>query len=198
MSKQAVKSESYLAPFNPTDKGAISQVVKLANFLGTDVLCDLGCGDGRVLINAVKKSPLQRAIGVEYDEVYYKRAKEAVAKEGLERQISIIFGDANVVDTSEVTVFFVYLVPEGLKKIRPKVIDALTQNPGCRVLSNIFSIPDLVPTAVFRYSRANLKLFLYDAQSVRVGSKAFFEFSRRYVSVVVAALFVSVSWLSSR
>eukprot|EP00945_MAST-04E_sp_MAST-4E-sp1_P005116 g5116.t1 len=96
MSKQAVKSESYLAPFNPTDKGAISQVVKLANFLDTDVLCDLGCGDGRVLINAVKKSPLQRAIGVEYDEVYYKRAKEAVAKEGLERQISIIFGDANV------------------------------------------------------------------------------------------------------
>lgn len=189
------KTESYLAPFNPTDNGAISQVVKLANFSETDVLCDLGCGDGRVLINAVKNSPLQRAIGIEYDEVYFKRAKEAVIKEGLEDKISIIYGDANVVDTSDVTVFFVYLVPEGLRKIRTKIIQSLKLNSSCRVLSNIFSIPDVPPTAVFVYSRANLKLYLYDAQSVRetAGNVFGVHFSRRQISMGVAAIF----WIAS-
>ena len=62
------KAENYLAPFNPTDKTAIQEVVRLANFQSTDVLYDIGCGDGRVLIEAVRSSKLTSAIGVEYDQ----------------------------------------------------------------------------------------------------------------------------------
>ena len=53
------KAENYLAPFNPTDKTAIQEVVSLANFTSSDVLYDLGCGDGRVLIEAVRSSELK-------------------------------------------------------------------------------------------------------------------------------------------
>ena len=61
----------------------------------------------------------------------------------------------------DATVLFVYLVPEGLMKIRPKLIEMLERG-GCRILSNIFSIPDLEPTRVFEYTKAKLKLYYYD------------------------------------
>lgn len=185
---QKPKPENYLAPFNPTDKGAISQVVQLANFSDSDILYDLGCGDARVLIHAIKHSSLQEAVGIEYDKVYVERAKEAVSREGLEDKISIIHGDANVVDTSKATVFFVYLVPDGLKKIQPKIMSSLQCNKKCRVLSNIFSIPGLVPTKVFLYSRANLKLFLYEKQSVG-GKESSEMMTRRHIPVGLALLF---------
>ena len=158
------KAENYLAPFNPTDKTAIQEVVSLANFTSSDVLYDLGCGDGRVLIEAVRSSELKSAIGVEYDKSYADRAMKAVADGGLNDKIKIIHGDACKVDMSDATVLFVYLVPEGLMKIRPKLLEMLNKG-GCRILSNIFSIPDVQPAHVFEYTKAKLKLYLYESVS---------------------------------
>ena len=155
------KAENYLAPFNPTDKTAIQEVVRLANFQSTDVLYDIGCGDGRVLIEAVRSSKLTSAVGVEYDQKYAKRAGHAVSDAGLDDFIKIIHGDACRIAMDDATVLFVYLVPEGLMKIRPKLIEMLERG-GCRILSNIFSIPDLEPTRVFEYTKAKLKLYYYD------------------------------------
>ena len=89
-----------LAPFNPTDTAAIAEVVRLANFAPSDVLYDLGCGDGRVLIHAAISAPLKRAVGVEYDKTYADRAKEAVKEAGLEERVTIFHGDATTHDIS--------------------------------------------------------------------------------------------------
>lgn len=156
------RAENYLAPFNPTDKTAIQEVVRLANFQSTDILYDIGCGDGRVLIEAVRSSELKSAIGVEYDQKYAKRAGHAVSDAGLNDYIKIIHGDACQLSMDDATVLFVYLVPEGLMKIRPKLIEMLDRG-GCRILSNIFSIPGIEPTHVFEYTKAKLKLYYYGA-----------------------------------
>jgi tRNA1(Val) A37 N6-methylase TrmN6 len=89
-----------LAPFNPTDTAAIKEVVRLANFSPSDVLYDLGCGDGRVLIYAATSTPLKRAVGVEYDKTYADRAKVAVKEAGLEERVTIFHGDAMTHDIS--------------------------------------------------------------------------------------------------
>ena len=101
---------------------------------------------------------------IEYDKSYADRAMKAVADGGLNDKIKIIHGDACKVDMSDATVLFVYLVPEGLMKIRAKLLEMLNKG-GCRILSNIFSIPDVQPAHVFEYTKAKLKLYLYESVS---------------------------------
>ena len=62
-----------------------------------------------------------------------------------------------VTDMSDATVVYVYLVPEGLRKILPKLVEA--RERGARIISNIFSVPGWEPTDVFTYK--GLKLYTY-------------------------------------
>ena len=73
-----------------------------------DFFCDIGCGDGRWLIEAVKSSGCQ-AIGVEYDKQLVELAKLKVSEAGLSGKIQIIEADARNIDYSKVTAFSVHL-----------------------------------------------------------------------------------------
>ena len=71
---------------------------------------------------------------------------------------TIVHADALTVNMQEATVIYVYLVPEGLRKVLPKLLDARAR--GCRVLSNIFAVPGWEPTRIVEY-RGGLKLYVY-------------------------------------
>ena len=84
-----------------------------------DVLADLGCGDGRILIAAASRGI--RCIGVEIDPVKSAEARRAVNESGLESLVAIETGDARDFDMSRCTAVVAYLYPELLAELAPKM-----------------------------------------------------------------------------
>lgn len=78
-----------LAPFNPSSAEVVRSAKSLARVGKSDVVFDLGCGDGRLLIHLAKNAGC-RCVGVEYDEKFVSKAKAEVKHEGLE--VSNAFG----------------------------------------------------------------------------------------------------------
>lgn len=126
-----------LAPFNPTPACAIAQALTALDVGPGDTLYDLGCGDGRLLVEAGKRGA--SAVGVEHDARYAERALEAVRGGGLAETVRVVHGDACEVDLSPATKIFVYLVPTGLQIMEPKLAAALER--GVPIASYLFSVP---------------------------------------------------------
>jgi precorrin-6B methylase 2 len=137
-----------LAPFNPTAHDAIVEALALAALRPGDVLLDLGCGDGRVAIEAARSCPGVFAFGYDTNPTVLQRGLDrlsaraacgdAAEKEAAAR-VSLLCGDASRARTGDVTVVFVYLVPDGLERVKPLLEDVLKR--GGRVVSNMFKVP---------------------------------------------------------
>lgn len=104
----------------PTPDAVIDQMLDGLRLKPSDTLADLGCGDGRILIAAVRKSGC-RAVGVEIDPVKADEARKRIEESGLNHRIRIITGDAVSFDPEKygVTVATAYLYPEVLEKLKP-------------------------------------------------------------------------------
>ena len=141
----------------------------MMNLCDDDVLYDLGCGDGRMLIQAWKDMRDKthfRAVGVEYDGVLCKRARENVDINGfLPTQISIVHDNVLNVDFTEATVLFIYLVPTGMAAIRDTVIRAIRER-NVRVVTYVFSLGGLEPVEVQVYKQST-KIYSYDRRSIK-------------------------------
>ena len=153
-----------LAPYNPTNMECITLALTMLG-LGDDNehLFDLGCGDGRFMIEAVRGNNHVRAVGIEYDLSLCVRARENVSKSlDLEQAERCIVIHENVIDTdlSDATAIFIYLVPEGMKALRETLIQLLINEKGVRIVTYVFSIPGLVPKEIQIY-KGSTKLYLY-------------------------------------
>jgi precorrin-6B methylase 2 len=121
----------------PTPELVLQDAVDLMSLQKSDILADMGCGDGRVLIAAVRKYGC-RAIGVEIDPKKADEARANVYEAGLKGQIEIITGDATQFWPADhgVTAVFVYLYPDLLEKLKPNlqqvglVVSPFHQVPG--------------------------------------------------------------------
>jgi len=102
------------APTTERDN-ALAQLKLTSN----DVFADIGCGDGNVLITAVKNYGVKSAIGIEIDPDKVSEARSNVRRAGLESRIQIIEADAEKFDLqkNDVTAAYVYLYPDLLKAI---------------------------------------------------------------------------------
>lgn len=121
---------SRLAPFNPTHPDGVAVALRLLGLTAADLLVDLGCGDGRLLLRAVSETGC-RGRGVEIDAGLLDRAAKAVAEADVE--VQLVLGDAAQHDFSDATAVFVYLLPEGLRVLLPRLTEALQR--GARVVS---------------------------------------------------------------
>ena len=157
-----------LAPYNPTNIDACHMALKMMNLCDDDVLYDLGCGDGRMLIEAWKEGRDEisfRAVGVEYDGALCNRARENVESSGFsEAQISIVHDNVLNVDFTEATVLFIYLVPAGMAAIRDCIIRAMRER-NVRVITYVFSLSGLEPVDVQVYKQST-KIYSYDRSSL--------------------------------
>ena len=106
----------------PCPYDVIEQMLDLMDLRQGDVLADLGCGDGRILIAAARRGI--RGIGVELDHARAEIAREEVRKAGFSSVIRIVTGDARLFDTSEATVITAYLYPTLLEELRGKMATA--------------------------------------------------------------------------
>jgi SAM-dependent methyltransferase len=126
-------------PFVPTTEPAVEAMLKLAEVKKSDVLYDLGCGDGRIVIAAAKHFGAH-AVGVDINPVRIAEAKENAKKAGVENLVRFEENDLFQADIHEATVVTLFLLPNINLKLRPKLLADL--KPGTRVVSNTFDMGD--------------------------------------------------------
>lgn len=113
--------ESVAASQESTPDAVVTQTVEQLQLQPTDVVADLGCGDARILIAAVRRYKC-RGVGIEIDSAIAENARRRVRAAGMSSQITIITGDALQFDPDRhgVTAVTAYLYPELLRKLLPK------------------------------------------------------------------------------
>ncbi len=125
--------------FVPTDTTKVREMLAAAEVGSKDLVYDLGCGDGRIVITAVKKHGA-RGVCVDIDPVRIKESKSNADTAGVAKRIEFIEGDLFEQDLSKATVVALYLLPSLNVRLRPKLFKEL--RPGTRVVSNAFDMGD--------------------------------------------------------
>lgn len=112
--------------------GTVREILKLANIRKNDVLYDLGCGDGRIVISAAKEYGI-KAVGIEKNDFLVWICKRKVKKNNLEDKVKIIKDDIFNQNLSNATIVVMYLTQKLNDKLKPKLEKELKK--GTRVIS---------------------------------------------------------------
>lgn len=135
----AAQPEVSFGPFVPTPMPVVEEMLKLANVTKDDVVYDLGCGDGRIVIMAAKKFGA-RGVGIDIDAGLIEKCKESAKREGVSDKVHFIAEDAMKSDVRDATVVTLYVLPSAMLKLRPKLLREL--KPGVRIVSHNYSMGD--------------------------------------------------------
>ena len=130
-------------PYVPTDDAVVAAMLKLAEVKPGDVIYDLGCGDGRIVVAAGKLGA--RGVGVDIDLQRVHEATDNVKRNGLGGRVKILRESFFDLDLREASVVTLYLLPGINVKLRPKLLWEL--RPGSRIVSNNFEMGDWGPDA---------------------------------------------------
>jgi SAM-dependent methyltransferase len=131
---QAVKPE---VPYVPTTDPAVQAMLKLADVKKTDIVYDLGCGDGRIVIAAAKTYGAH-GVGIDINPQRIQEAKENAKKAGVEDLVRFEENDLFKADIHEATVVTLFLLQTVNLRLRPKLLKEL--KPGTRIVSNTFDM----------------------------------------------------------
>jgi SAM-dependent methyltransferase len=121
----------------PTTNEVVDRMLDVAKVGPLDVVYDLGCGDGRIVIAAAKKYGT-RGVGVDLDPARIREARANAKKAGVENLVRFEVADLFKTDLSEATVVTLYLLPELNRRLKPKLFAEL--KPGARVVSHDFDM----------------------------------------------------------
>jgi SAM-dependent methyltransferase len=145
---QGLPSPASLAPYVPTPQDVVDRMLKLAAVTDKDLVYDLGCGDGRIVITAAQKYGA-RGVGVDIEPQRVAESEANARKAGVEKLVTFKLQDAMTVDVSKATVVTLYLLSASNLKLRPLLTRQLA--PGARIVSHAFSMGDWVPAQVEQY-----------------------------------------------
>ena len=126
----------------PTPQEVVEGMLKLARVGKDDVVYDLGCGDGRIVVTAARQFGA-RAVGIDIDPVRIREATENIRVAGVGERAKLIEGDLFATDIGEATVVTIYLLSRLNLKLRPKLLKEL--RPGTRIVSHAFDMDDWKP-----------------------------------------------------
>lgn len=129
-------------PYVPTNNDAVTAMLKLADVKKSDIVYDLGCGDGRIVIAAAKTYGA-RGVGIDIDPQRIKEANQNAKKAGVENLVRFEENDLFKADFHEATVVTLFLLPQVNLRLRPKLLSEL--KPGTRIVSNTFDMGDWKP-----------------------------------------------------
>lgn len=131
-------------PFVPTPMSVVDAMLDMAKVTGNDVVYDLGCGDGRIVIRAAERFGA-RGVGVDLNPVRVREAQAAAKRAGrdIESKVRFEVGDVFKFDFSAATVVTMYLLPSVNLKLRPRIFKEL--KPGTRIVSHDFDMGDWSP-----------------------------------------------------
>ena len=135
----------------PTRQTVVDAMLKVANVKAGDVVYDLGCGDGRIVVTAAKLGA--RGIGIDIDPKRVAEANENVKKNSVGDRVKILNQDLFTTDLSEATVVTLYLLPNLNLKLRPTLWKL---KPGTRIVSHDFSMGDWKPEQTLNVDGATI------------------------------------------
>jgi tRNA G37 N-methylase Trm5 len=129
-------------PYVPTPPEVVAAMVKLAGVRSGDVVYDLGCGDGRIVIAAAQIRGV-RAVCVDIDPERIHESRQNAQIAGVADRIRFVVGDLFEVPIEGASVVMLYLLPEVNLRLRPRLLAEL--RPGTRVVSHMFHMGDWKP-----------------------------------------------------
>ena len=132
-------------PYEPSSARAIAAMIELGRPGPLDVVYDLGCGDGRVVIEAVKRTGA-RGVCVEIDPKLIRMARANAARAGVAARIAFRTEDLFVTDIRDATVVMLFLWPEINLRLLPKLLKELP--PGARIVSNMHDMGSFAPSRI--------------------------------------------------
>jgi SAM-dependent methyltransferase len=125
----------------PTPQDVVEEMLDMTNLTKNDVLYDLGCGDGRILVTAAKQYGC-RAYGCDIDRLRVREARENAGEHDVAHLVTVERKNVLDVDLQEATVVALYLSPELLTRLLPQLRQL---RPGSRIVSHDFPIPRIPP-----------------------------------------------------
>jgi SAM-dependent methyltransferase len=133
------------APWVATEMAIVNAMLDAARVGPNDVVFDLGCGDGRIVIMAAKRGA--RGVGVDIDPARIREANGYARRAGVTDRVSFAVKDIFETDVTSATVVALYLSPELNLRLRPKLLREL--RPGSRIVSHEFDMGDWRPERSF-------------------------------------------------
>ena len=154
---ETAASGSILAPWVPTREELIPYIMLLAKPKPGDVMYDLGCGDGRVVVEVALRGA--KAVCVELNKELIERAKERARKSGVIDRITFINDDFFKVSLEDATIVYMYLLTSVNRMLKPKLERELRL--GTRVITLDFEVPGWRPLHITRVSLGYRDATLY-------------------------------------
>lgn len=145
------------APWVPTPMSMVHEMLTMAEVGPDDLVYDLGCGDGRIIVTAARRYGA-RAVGIELDPLRFLWCQMLITVLGLRNRVRIIYGDFYKQELSPASVVTCYLLRATNKKLEGKFKAEL--KPETRVVSNYFIFPGLQLVSEDKEE----KLYLYNLQ----------------------------------
>jgi SAM-dependent methyltransferase len=126
----------------PTPEQVVDAMLKLANVHQGDVVYDMGCGDGRMVVRAAKQYGV-RGVGIDINPERIAEAKDNAKQNGVTNLVTFRNEDLFEADIKEASVVTLYLLTSLNIKLRPKLWRDL--KPGTRIVSHAFDMGDWKP-----------------------------------------------------
>jgi hypothetical protein len=144
----------------PTGDALVQRMLQMADTKASDLVFDLGAGDGKIAITAAQKFGA-RAVGVEYNPEFARYAQCLAEAAGVSDRVKIMQGDIFQTDFSQATVVTLYLLPELNLRLRPTL---LKMQPGTRVVSHSFLMGEWGPDERSNTDDGSAYLWIVPAQ----------------------------------
>lgn len=129
-------------PFVTTPSDVVMRMLRLAGAGPADLVADLGSGDGRIVIAAARELGA-RGLGIELDPGLVEKSRENARAAGVADRVRFVQGDVLLADISQASVVTVYLLPQLMQRLQPRLLDEL--QPGSRIVSHAFAMSGWKP-----------------------------------------------------
>ena len=129
-------------PYVPTPQIVVDEMLKMAGVSANDFVVDLGSGDGRVILTAAKNFKAN-GLGVDIDPKLVELSNQEAKSQGLADRVKFIEQDMFKADLSKATVVTLYVLPDFMEKLRPKLLAEM--KPGTRIVAHDYYMSDWYP-----------------------------------------------------
>jgi SAM-dependent methyltransferase len=143
-------------PYVPTPQPVVDKMLELAGVKAGDMVYDLGCGDGRIVVTAAKKGA--RGVGIDINPERIKEANENAKTAGVTDKVKFIEKNLFEADVHDASVVTLYLLPDVNLKLKPRLLAQL--KPGTRIVSHSFSMGDWKPDKTVEIDHRTLYLWV--------------------------------------
>ena len=129
-------------PYVPTPQIVVDEMLKLADVTAKDFVMDLGSGDGRMIITAARNFKAS-GLGVDIDPKLVQLSNKQAKADGVDERAKFIEQDMFKADIGKATVVTLYVLPDFMEKLRPKLLSEL--KPGSRIVAHDYYMSEWYP-----------------------------------------------------